>query len=296
MNKNTKHIVAGALTLAAVTGATLIIRKRKKNKRQADNWQVDQSRLHRNYNTLAPLRSKRIDLPKLSLMPTKKVTFPSGRLTLPNRRITIPTQKLTLPTPIQPKFSYKPTRQPKRQAFFLSPLKLKPLKIGSDQSPANPLSTNNNRLPSNFRNWQGGNSYLSKMPRGIRNNNPGNLIQSASRWKGKLPKHQNKDRRFEMFISPEYGTRAMIKLLKNYITKGYNTIEKIIGRYAPKSENNTRGYINRVSSDLRVNSNTKLRPTKNTLRQLVFSMSKVENGGSYITNALFEKAYAMVNG
>ena len=51
---------------------------------------------------------------------------------------------------------------------------------GSDTSPANILSTNNHTLPSNFKNWNGGNTYLSSAPRGIRNNNPGNLIYTLS--------------------------------------------------------------------------------------------------------------------
>ncbi len=165
---------------------------------------------------------------------------------------------------------------------------------GSDRSPANILTTNNNALPSNFKNWNEGNTYLASMPRGIRNNNPGNIIQSSSKWHGKLSKDQNKDRRFEMFIAPEYGVRAMIKLLQNYMGKGFNTAEKIVHRYAPSFENNTKAYINTVCKDLKVQPQTKLRPTKNTLRLLVLSMAKVENGKSYISPQLFEQAYSMI--
>jgi hypothetical protein len=86
------------------------------------------------------------------------------------------------------------------------------------------LSTNNNQLPANFKNLNSGNSYLSNSPRGVRNNNPGNLVYTHIKWQGKVPKHQNKDRRFEMFIAPEYGVRAMIKDLKHDIEKGKNTV------------------------------------------------------------------------
>lgn len=165
---------------------------------------------------------------------------------------------------------------------------------GSDKRPANILTTNNNALPTNFKNWNGSNNYLSSMPRGIRNNNPGNIIQSKSKWHGKLSKDQNKDRRFEMFIAPEYGVRAMIKLFQNYMGKGFNTVEKIVNRYAPSFENNTKAYVNTVCKDLKVQPQTKLLPTKNTLRLLVFSMAKVENGKSYISPQLFEKAYSMI--
>ncbi|MCU4176459.1 hypothetical protein [Carboxylicivirga sp. N1Y90] len=165
---------------------------------------------------------------------------------------------------------------------------------GSDKSPSNILTTNNNTLPGNFRNWNGGNTYMNNAPRGIRNNNPGNLVYTNIKWNGKLPKEQNKDRRFEMFIAPVYGVRAMIKDLKHDIEKGKNTVPTLISEYAPKHENNTAAYIATVCRDLKVNQSAKLLPTKNTLRLLVLSIAKVENGGNYITNELFNKAYSLI--
>lgn len=178
-------------------------------------------------------------------------------------------------------------RRNKRKRGLLPP-------SGSDTRPANILTTNSNTLPSNFRNWNGGSDYLSSAPRGIRNNNPGNLIFTNINWTGKLPKEQNKDRRFEMFISPEYGIRAMIKDLKNDIEKGKNTVPALMTEYAPRFENNTDAYIQTVCKDLKVSATAKLLPTKNTLRLLVHSISRVENGGNFITNELFDKAYAMI--
>ena len=189
-------------------------------------------------------------------------------------------------------------RQVSAQSKVLPQTRVKPLNTIKSLIPyrntVNIMNTNKNTLPSNFRNRNGGSSYLFSSPRGIRNNNPGNLVQSGSKWKGKLPKHQNKDRRFEMFISFEYGVRAMIKLLQNYMKKDVNTIEKILNKYAPTFENNTKAYIRKVSKDLNVSQTTKLLPTKNTLQQLVFSIAKVENGGNYMTKELFEKAYALL--
>ncbi len=159
----------------------------------------------------------------------------------------------------------------------------------------NILTTNSNELPSNFQNWNGGNSYLTNAPRGIRNNNPGNLIYTNIKWNGKLPKEQNKDRRFEMFISPVYGVRAMIKDLKNDMEKkGKVTVPALIEEYAPRFENNTEAYINTVCKDLKVSKTTKLLPTKNTLCLLVLSIVRVENGGNYVSPELFNKAYSMI--
>ncbi len=165
---------------------------------------------------------------------------------------------------------------------------------GSGTGASNILTTNNNALPPDFQNWEGGNTYMFNAPRGIRNNNPGNLIYTNIKWNGKLPKEQNKDRRFEMFIAPVYGVRAMIKDLKNDIEKGKSTVPQLIEEYAPRFENNTDAYIEAVCKDLKVSRTAKLLPTKNTLRLLVHSISKVENGANYITNELFDKAYAMI--
>ncbi|HEA0341613.1 TPA: structural protein [Salmonella enterica] len=84
-------------------------------------------------------------------------------------------------------------------------------------------------------------------PRGIRNNNPGN-IRWGDDWKGLVPKSQRTDKDFCQFITPEYGIRAMIVILRNYQRKhGLNTISGIINRWAPTNENNTQAYIDSVA-------------------------------------------------
>lgn len=83
-----------------------------------------------------------------------------------------------------------------------------------------------------------------KDTRGYRNNNPGNL-RHGSKWQGLAV--LQKDREFCQFVSMTMGMRALCKLLNNYVKNGHNTITKIISRYAPNSENNTKGYIATVS-------------------------------------------------
>lgn len=80
--------------------------------------------------------------------------------------------------------------------------------------------------------------------RGYRNNNPFNIKKSTLNWYGKV---QGSDDVFETFKSLDYGYRAGLKLLINYVHKGYNTIDKIIKRFAPSNENNTDAYIRFVS-------------------------------------------------
>lgn len=94
-------------------------------------------------------------------------------------------------------------------------------------------------------------SYLgqSHLPRGLRNNNPGNIrINDANKWLGKRDRRSNTDGEFEQFVTFRHGVRAMIKLVKNYIQKGFDTPEKIVLRYAPPSENHTSKYIDFVTS------------------------------------------------
>ena len=90
------------------------------------------------------------------------------------------------------------------------------------------------------------------VPRGIRNNNPLN-IRKANNWKGERPKQTDKS--FEEFETMEMGIRAGFKILKNYITgyggktKPYDTIEKVVRRWAPPTENATEKYIQFVADD-----------------------------------------------
>jgi len=81
--------------------------------------------------------------------------------------------------------------------------------------------------------------------RGIRLNNPGN-IEHGQPWLG-LSTDQP-DSRFCQFDKPEYGIRAISKIIRNYHSKyGLTTIEEIISRWAPPQENPTQEYINNVA-------------------------------------------------
>lgn len=129
------------------------------------------------------------------------------------------------------------------------------------------------------------------LPRGIRNNNPGN-IEQGDKWKG-LAKIQ-KDSRFCTFSSMEYGCRALIKLLITYITKyECNTIEYIISKYAPSNENNTKAYINAVASDMGISPKDVIPVERTALIKLAKAIAKHENGviaNNIIADVTWEKA------
>lgn len=100
-------------------------------------------------------------------------------------------------------------------------------------------------------------SFLGKkeLARGIRNNNPGNLVITSSPWVGKIPVSKNTDKRFEQFEAVKFGIRAMLIDLINDIGKGKNTINKLISEYAPSHENNTVLYVDTVAKALKMDKN-----------------------------------------
>jgi len=119
-----------------------------------------------------------------------------------------------------------------------------------------------------------------KVPRGIRNNNPGNIRTSELiDWIGEVDPLKKKDPDFEEFRTMAYGVRAMMKLLLKY-QKDYklNTINELVGKYAPRNENNTNAYIERVCNSMQCSENQIINlKEKNTMCNLVDAMIAVEN-------------------
>ena len=83
------------------------------------------------------------------------------------------------------------------------------------------------------------------IPRGLRNNNPGNIERGRSQWQG-MAIIQN-DTRFVKFITMAHGIRAIYKTIRTYKNAyGLISVEAIINRWAPPVENNTMAYIRSV--------------------------------------------------
>lgn len=117
----------------------------------------------------------------------------------------------------------------------------------------------------------------SNLPRGLRNNNPGNIKKSSEDWEGA----DGDDGTFVKFTSQEYGIRALAKILKNYQKlHNLNTIEEIITRWAPASDNNhTAKYIKYVADKSGYSKNEELNLTdKEVLKKLIDPIIKFENG------------------
>ena len=118
----------------------------------------------------------------------------------------------------------------------------------------------------------------TSLPRGYRNNNPLNVRKNAANaWKGKVV--PGSDPAFEQFITMAYGYRCALYLLRKYIGQGFNTIRKIVGKWAPPSENNTTGYINNVSARTGINADTVIdRNDREKLCKIAYAMAWSENG------------------
>lgn len=143
-------------------------------------------------------------------------------------------------------------------------------------------------------------SYLNQnsLPRGLRNNNPGNLIYTAINWQGKLPYSDNKDwsgnpenivRHFEQFRSLKYGIRAIALDAVNSIDPD-TTLREYIYEYAPGSGDNQEAYINYVSESANINPNVPLDSVMNSdvltaLLLAQFDWELGSGGAGYVTES-----------
>lgn len=113
-------------------------------------------------------------------------------------------------------------------------------------------------------------------PRGIRNNNPGNLNYVGQEG---ATKEDGPNGRFAVFRSAEEGLRALANQLRMYGSRGINSVRAIISKFAPPSENNTQAYIGSVSKGLGIGADAALDLNDpRVLQGLMGAIIKVENG------------------
>lgn len=131
----------------------------------------------------------------------------------------------------------------------------------------------------------------NNIPRAVRNNNPLNIrISEANNWQGELPKAINitMDSAFESFYNAVDGYRAAVIVLRNYQRK-YNlmTLNDIIHRFAPATENNTTAYINAVANAVGVLPTQAIDlQNEKVLLKVLLAMHKHEAGGIYFGERL----------
>ncbi|WP_354636984.1 hypothetical protein ABXJ14_00090 (plasmid) [Morganella morganii] len=129
----------------------------------------------------------------------------------------------------------------------------------------------NSKVPDN---WVQDEQYNPNR-RGLRNNNPGNLIAAPN----STGYDYGNDHRYVKFGSSRDGIAAMSRQLMLDAEDGLNTFDGLLKKYAPaKAKNNTQGYIDRVSKGTGFGPHEPLNMhDPNVLAKVIPHMIKVEN-------------------
>lgn len=132
-----------------------------------------------------------------------------------------------------------------------------------------------------------------RTPRGIRNNNPGNIRRNADPWQG-LAERQG-DVEFFTFKTSIYGIRALARTLITYKDKyDLRSIRQIISRWAPSVENNTNAYVRAVVADTGLDADQPLDLHRfDHLLPLTKAIIRHENGQQPYTDAQLTKALVL---
>lgn len=137
----------------------------------------------------------------------------------------------------------------------------------------------------------GGVDVGQDLPRGYRNNNPGN-IRIRDRWMGLaepmlMKPFQQQEDAFCVFAEPEWGLRAIGALMRTYkLQHGLRTPRSIISRWAPASDNNdVASYATAVAKALTQELEAQIGPddfidaeNEPTLIALMKAIARHENG------------------
>lgn len=117
-----------------------------------------------------------------------------------------------------------------------------------------------------------------QLPRGLRNNNPGNIRINTDHFQGEVK--PSRDTAFKQFGTMAQGYRAMFVMLRNYKkNRGCDTIRKMISRWAPPVENHTDNYVNTVATRAGISADSDVDTfNKDLMCKIVAAMSFVENG------------------
>ena len=136
---------------------------------------------------------------------------------------------------------------------------------------------------------------MTKMSRGLRNCNPGNIRRSKVHYLGEVRPSQDSD--FKQFESMAYGYRAMFVLLDSYRRRyALNTLRQMLNRYAPPSENFTEGYIRFVSQKTGILPDEELNTrSERDMVPIISAMSEIENGVSADRSMVLEGWRMFVN-
>lgn len=126
-----------------------------------------------------------------------------------------------------------------------------------------------------------GDGYKS-LPRGVRNNNPGNL--NFANQAG-ATKESGENGRFAVFGSMQEGAAALYRQLQLYMKRGTNTLSGIVNKYAPAGDNNNVGaYISALMKATGKGANEAIDSgDTGTIARLMKGIVDHENGKGYVS-------------
>ena len=117
------------------------------------------------------------------------------------------------------------------------------------------------------------------LPRGIRNNNPGNIKADGTSWQGMA----GDDGTFVIFDDMSWGTRAMATSLTNMVKGGLTTLNQLIRTWSATDQD---AYVANVSQATGIDPNAPLSLDVPTLSKIMRAMISQENGdaGSLVSD------------
>jgi hypothetical protein len=125
------------------------------------------------------------------------------------------------------------------------------------------------------------NTSVQGMPRGLSDNNPGDLTPPPSgAWNGQV----GLDGPFCIFSDTVFGLRALaMDIANNIVGDGNNTLTLLITKYAPPAENDTAAYISSVAGYTGLGATAPIPQTQAALASIMRAIINVELGGTWST-------------
>ena len=120
---------------------------------------------------------------------------------------------------------------------------------------------------------------MKHMPRNLRNNNPGNIIDG--KWAREQPGYKGSDGHFAKFDNMDDGYKAANKNLDSYASKGFKTPRQILSRWAPSGSgegNDPEAYAKRVEKLTGLDPDKPLGSDPDSRAKMLKGITEVEGG------------------
>lgn len=125
-----------------------------------------------------------------------------------------------------------------------------------------------------------------------RNNNPLNIrFSNTNNWAGK---GGDNGTGFEQFDTPDHGFRAGLKLMRNHINNGSDTLSSLISKWAPAGDNNNPvQYAQSVSQQTGIPVDAKLNPNDpQQMTAVAKAMARQEGYGAPVSDSQLSRAWS----